>query len=525
MWFDIALTIFPGIILFLYGIEQFSHEILKVSGEQFRRLIKKLTKSPRRGLISGAIVTSIIQSSTATTIITLGLVNAGALSFSQSLGIIFGANIGTAVTAQLIALKITFFAPFLIILGFLISLMGGKYKFIGKPLFYFGLVFFSLNLISSSVIFLKDAPEILILFDYLSNVFIAVGIGVILSILFQSSSVTTGLAIVFTLNGIISFEQALPLVLGSNIGTTITSLLASRTMDLFSKRAAMAHFLFNVLGVLIILPLLPLFIDLINYLGGAPAIKVANAHLFFNLGAGIFFVLIVKYFQMLIEFLVKGDDKEVLLTTRYLNDKLPESNEEAFDLIEKEIKYNLEVSNEIFNQAIIAIKTKKNLSSKVVKLETLTDIIDEKISLSLLEISKRDLSTHEAEKVIRYARISNSIEQLGDLCKKLNLTYLDYVDKGIFFGTETLLEFETNYLILNKNFYILSLNFPFNNENSEDFNLNYNTLFQNISSQYKSHIKRMTLKKSPLGSYFVESMSVLENINDKLLELNRLTDI
>jgi phosphate:Na+ symporter len=126
MWFNVALAVLPGIILFLYGIEQFSSEILKVSGDKFRNLIKNLTKTPLRGLFSGAMATSIIQSSTATTIIVLGLVNAGVLSFTQSLGVIFGANVGTAITAQLIAFKITFFAPFLIILGFLISLMGGE---------------------------------------------------------------------------------------------------------------------------------------------------------------------------------------------------------------------------------------------------------------------------------------------------------------------------------------------------------------------------------------------------------------
>jgi phosphate:Na+ symporter len=291
MLFDVLLAILPGIILFLYGIEHFSSEILKVSGESFRNLIKKLTKTPSRGLLSGALSTAVIQSSTATTIIALGLVNAGVLSFSNSLGVIFGANIGTAITAHLIAFKITFFAPFLIILGFIISLIGGKYKFLGKPVFYFGLVFFSLNLISTSLVFLQDAPEILMLFDYLSNVFIAIGVGILLTILFQSSSVTTGLAIVFTLNGIIGFEHALPIVLGSNVGTTATSLIASRTMDLFSRRAAMAHFLFNVLGLLLILPFLSSFIDVMNYIGGDPALKVANAHLIFNLCAGIFFIL------------------------------------------------------------------------------------------------------------------------------------------------------------------------------------------------------------------------------------------
>lgn len=522
MWLDIFLTVLPGIILFLYGIEHFTGEILKVSGEQFRKIIKKLTKTPLRGLFSGAFVTAIIQSSAATTIITLGLVNSGVLSFSTSLGVIFGANIGTAITAQLIAFKLTFFAPLLIIGGFLISVIGGKYKFVGKPLFYFGLVFFSLNLISNSIIFLQDTPELLILFDYLFNPLIAIVIGIIITNIFQSSAVTTGLAVVFTLNGVITFEQALPLVLGSNIGTTVIGFIVSRGMDLYARRAAMAHFLFNFLGVLILLPLLPEFMNLINLIGGDSANKVANAHLLFNIGAGIIFMLFIKQFQYIVEHLVKGDDKEVLLGTKYLNDELPENNDEAFNLIEKELKYGLEITNEIFNESFNAIKTKRDLTYKIDKLETLTDIIDEKVTDCLLELSKRELTSNEAEKIIKYARMSNSIEHLGDMGKRLNSIYTIYTNKGIYFTSEGLIEFETNYIILAKNFFIISNNFPFSNENNEDFVSNYNTLFKNINLNYKFHIKRMVSGKTLLGSYFVESMSILENINDKLLELNRL---
>lgn len=525
MWIDVALTILPAIILYLYGIEQFTNEILKVSGEQFRNLIKKLTKTPFRGLVSGALVTSIIHSSAATTLITLGLVNAGILSFSQSLGVIFGANIGTAFTAQLIALKLTFFAPFIIIFGFLISVIGGKYKFIGKPLFYFGLVFFSLTLISNSLIFLKESPDILNLFNYLSNIFIALGLGILLTNLFQSSSVTTGLAVIFTLNGVITFEQALPLILGANIGTTAISLIASRNMDLFSKRAAMAHFLFNVLGVFLLLPFLSMFIDLINYIGGDPAIKVANAHLLFNVGAGLLFIVTIKYFKILIEHLVKGEDKEILLSTKYLNDKLPEDNDKAFELIEKELAYAFEVSKLIFDESVISVKTKKDLTQKIEKMETLTDILDEKVSLALLELSGRELDNEDAERIIKYVRLSNSIEQLADMCKRLNLTHVEFQRKGIIFSPEALIDFETNCLTLSKNFLILTDKIPKNHAENEEFVLNYNTLFKTINLNYKAHIKRMKSKKSTSKSYFVEATSILENINDKLIEINKLTNL
>lgn len=525
MWIDVALSVFPAIILFLFGIEQFSGEILKISGERFRNLIKRLTRTPVRGLFTGTIITSLMQSSAATMFILLGLINSGVITFAQSLGVMLGGNIGTAITAQLIAFKITFFAPFLIIIGFLISVLGGKYKFIGKPLFYFGLVFFSLSLISSSVAMYKDTPEFLGMFSHLSNFALAILIGIIVTNLFQSSLITTGLIVVFTLNGLITFEQALPVVLGANIGTTFLAFLISRRMNIFAQRLATAHFIANLSGVIIVLLILPQFSSIITYINPNPAIMVANAHLLYNMLVSFTFIILIKPFQRLIEYLVKGDEKEVVLGPKYLNDVLPENNEVAFDLIEKELKYNLDVSCDILNETFNAIKTKKDNSFNIYKLETLIDIIDDRIIFALLELSKHKLNSDDAEKIIRYSRLSNSIEQLADLCKNLNRTYIDFYNKGVFFDTETLLEFETNYLIICKNFYILSNTFPFDIEDKKLFLSNYEQVFKNTNTYYKSHIKRMTSKKSTLGSYYIESMAILENINDKLLELSKIIEI
>jgi phosphate:Na+ symporter len=208
------------------------------------------------GVVIGAIFTAVIQSSSATSVITIGLVNAGVLSFKNSVGIIFGANIGTTVTAQLVAFKLTAFAPLFIVVGFALSLVRTRASIFGKSIFYFGFVFFSLNLISSSLQPLHNEPTLL---EYLlrpQNPLLAVLAGCVFTALVQSSSVATGLAIIFTQQGLLGLENAVPIIVGANIGTTATALIAMFNMDLAAKKTALSHFLFNVGGVLLFIPVL-----------------------------------------------------------------------------------------------------------------------------------------------------------------------------------------------------------------------------------------------------------------------------
>ncbi len=322
---SLLFTIIPGLILFLYGIENFSREIMKIAGERFRTILGKVTANRFSGAFLGALVTATVQSSTATTVIAVGLVDAGMITFAQSIGVIIGANIGTTLTAQLVAFKLTSIAPFFILLGFLLSLFGRQYRFLGKPIFYFGLVFFSLDLISHAIEPLKSDPEIISLFAQLSNVFVAIVAGMIFTVFVQSSSVTTGIVVLLVGSGLLSLEQGIPLVMGANIGTTLTSFLAALKLGLHAKRAAFAHFLFNFGGVLIFIPFLYPFSDFILSFGGEPAQQMANAHLAFNLLAAAIFLILLKPFSKVIDHFVPGKEEEIILfRPKYLGSVLTE---------------------------------------------------------------------------------------------------------------------------------------------------------------------------------------------------------
>ncbi len=297
-----------AVILFVFGLENFSREIEQLSGERFRRTLSRVTNVPLVGVLIGALVTAVIQSSSATSVIAISLVNAGVLSFKNSVGIIFGANVGTTVTAQLVAFKLTAFAPLLIIVGFALSLVRSRVSIFGKSIFYFGFVFFSLNLISAALQPLQDEPALVQYLVQPQSPLLAILVGCVFTAMVQSSSVTTGLAIIFAQQGLLSLENAVPVIMGANIGTTATALLAMFNMDLAAKKTAVSHFLFNVGGVLIFLPVLLLFGDRLNDIDTEPAIALANIHLVFNLGTSLIFILLLSPFTRFVESLL-GEGK------------------------------------------------------------------------------------------------------------------------------------------------------------------------------------------------------------------------
>lgn len=290
-----------AIILFVFGLENFSKEIERLSGERFRKFLGNVTRLPVIGLVIGALVTAIIQSSSATSVIAISLVNAGVLSFKNSLGIIFGANIGTTVTAQLVAFKLTAFAPLFIIVGFLMSVIKTRYSIFGRAIFYFGFVFFSLNLISSSLQPLQNNEALIQILTQPQNPIYAILFGCLFTSLVQSSSVTTGLAVIFTQQGILSLENAVPLIMGANIGTTATALIAMFSMDIAAKKTALSHFLFNFIGVLMFLPLLLLYGHKLNEVTMESAVALANIHLVFNVAASIIFIIFVGPFSRVVD--------------------------------------------------------------------------------------------------------------------------------------------------------------------------------------------------------------------------------
>jgi len=425
MIWDLLFAVIPAVILFLYGIDNFSEEVRHVAGERFRSILQKATKTSLRGALAGAAVTAIVQSSTATTVIAVGLVNAGAISFLGSLGLIIGANIGTTLTAQLVAFKLTAFAPVLVVLGFAASLIRGPYRVFGKPIFYFGLVFYSLNLISSIVAPLQGDADVLSLLSMTDNILIAIMIGFVITNIFQSSSVTAGLIVVMAQSDLITAVQAIPVILGANIGTSTTGLIVSLRMNQAAKRTAVAQFLFNFLGVLLFLPFIGDFSLLIENMGGTVAQQVANAHLIFNCISAIVFLLAIKPFSSLIMHLLPQKDGEIVFAAKHITSKLPDDISAAQTLVEKEIVHMLNISKDIFESTLQVAAGRTDICSRIVHLRDYVDYLHSKIISAIVSLADREISVEDAAHIAILARVADlgslMAQQMVSMAKKFEI--------------------------------------------------------------------------------------------------------
>ena len=301
-YFQTLVAILSTIALFLYGLKSFSDEIKKHSTEKLQKFIEKLTKYSFTGFLLGAIFTCIIQSSSAVSSITVALVDSGIIKFTDSLAVLLGANVGSTSTAWLVTFKIDAIAPYAILAGSLLSIFPNKLQLIGKSVFYFGIILFSLELIAQSIEPLKTDPAIIDLLKSTDNHLIGVLSGILVTAIVQSSSVTTGLAILLTQQGILSADGAISIILGSNIGTSSTALIASLQLNKWAKYSALANFAFNTIGVLICFPFIDHLVQATANLSSEISYQVAFAHLFFNVFLS---VLILPFLKIIGNYLYK----------------------------------------------------------------------------------------------------------------------------------------------------------------------------------------------------------------------------
>ncbi|MFH1454901.1 MAG: Na/Pi symporter [bacterium] len=303
--FTTIYSIIAVVIVFLFAIKKFGGQIQSLIGEKFKSLIEKSTDTPIKGVLVGTIITSILQSSTAVSVLLVSLVESGIFPFTNSLGVIIGANIGTTITSQLVALNLLNIAPFILIIGFLLMKIKHKYQHLGKPIFYFGLIFSCLFIISVMTSSFIENGFLLSIISHTSNLFFAIFAGFVVSTVLQSSSITTGIIIILASQGILNLDQAFGIILGTNIGTTTTAILASLVTGKRGKRVALAHFLFNFIGVLIFLPFVHIFSQFIKALPINIAWQVALAHLIFNVIIASIFVIFFNQFNRLIHKIIQ----------------------------------------------------------------------------------------------------------------------------------------------------------------------------------------------------------------------------
>jgi len=436
-----------GLGLFLFGMKTMSEGLHKVAGENIRRIFAALTNNRIVGTLVGAAVTAIIQSSTATTVMTVGFVNAGLLSLVQAIGVVLGANIGTTVTAQLIAFNISQFALPLIAVGAALKLFSRKKKHVysGEIVLGFGLLLLGLATMKLGFAPLKNSDEFRQLLIAVSDYkLLAVLIGALMTVIVQSSTATIGVTLALAATGLISFETSVALVLGENIGTTITANIAAIGTNLAARRTAFAHFLLNSIGTLIILLLLPFYLKFVAFLtpgeadfiiqtqaqaeslsaaiGDKPHIArhIANAHTLFNLINVILFLPFVGYLAKLSTLVVRGKDVSDSLQVKFIDSRVLNTPPIAVGQARREAQRMAQVTLEMLEETCDFLEDNKQ--KRIIELERreeLVDLLQREITKFLVQLSQRSISSQTSEIIASLLHIVNDLERVGDHCENL----------------------------------------------------------------------------------------------------------
>lgn len=523
-YFQIFLGVISALVLFLYAIDNLSNELQSLASEKFRTVLSKVVKNKYAGALVGIVATAITQSSTVVIVTVMTLVNTGVISFTNSLGVMLGSHIGTTLTAQLALVNSVAIASILIIIGFVLELLGKKFRYISKPIFFLGLILFSIYLVSLSIEPLKGNPEIIQLFSRLSNPILAYFVSAVFTIIVQSSSVSTGMIVILASGGLVPIEVAIPMILGANIGTSFTALILSLKLNLYARRAGIANFLVNFLGTLLFMIFLNPFTSLMTSIATGAGQQVALAHLLFNLFSAVIFLLLLKPFEKLIMKIVKGQEEEILFETKYIDGDQSKNLQTRIKDIKKELAYSIESTIKIYQKAVSAYyNTNKLTLMEIHKLETLNDFLDDEITKAIISLSKFKLSEKEAQRTVTLVKISNTIEQLGDLGKDFSQIFERVHDLGIEekdVNIEKLVDIHNRLMELFR--IIEKAILEATEQELMDIKLKEEEIYALIREEFDTHVNKLQKNDKYNGGSFVDAISIIELSVSKVRDIRKL---
>jgi len=433
--FQLAMKLFGGLALFLFGIDQMSDGLKAVAGNRMATLLGTMTRNRFLGGITGAFVTAILNSSSVTTVLVVGFTTAGIMTLQQSIGVIMGANIGSTMTAQIVAFNVTQYAMLPIAIGFGMIFFGKNEstKHGGAMLFGLGLLFGGMGIMSEAMYPLRSFPPFLDLMARMENPLLGILVGAGFTALVQSSAATTGIAIVMAAEGLMSLPAGIALALGANIGTCATALLAAIGKPVAARRAAGAHVLFNVLGVLIWLPIIgllaqmataasPLHPELVGAARMAEEVprQIANAHTIFNVANTVIFIWFTGFFARVVEKLVPERvvaTKEII-APKFLDDALLATPMLAMRAARFEGHRMGEIALEMVDGVGPAIRSRDvGQFDAIEKKDDQIDVLKEKIMEYLGEIYGQQLTSDESRRLLRLMRGVDEVQRIGTVVR------------------------------------------------------------------------------------------------------------
>ncbi|MDF2801060.1 MAG: Na/Pi cotransporter family protein [Anaerocolumna sp.] len=499
-----------------------------VAGTQLQKFLEKLTTNRFLGMLVGLGVTAVIQSSSATTVMVVGFVNAGLMNLSQAVGVIMGANIGTTVTGQLIALDISTIAPIIAFLGVLLILFSKKKKlnYLGMVIIGLGILFIGMNTMSGAMKPLRDVPEFRLLMTKFDNPFLGVLVGTLVTCIIQSSSASVGILQAMAAQGLIGIGGAMYVVFGQNIGTCITALLASIGSNKNARRTALCHVLFNVIGTVIFIAIsfiLPLDEWMIRLAPGNTVKQIANLHTTFNIATTFLLLPFGSYIVKAALFLIKGEDKvDSQMQLVYLEDIKNMDTAVALVSLEAEMSRLDDTTKENFILATNDLNTPtEEIIAKVNYQEDVIDFITRGIKKFIIRTNELVLSSNSANAVNRLLTLASNYERIGDhslnIAEHASQCYIN----NLTFSKEGLYELNLIRDAILDMFHLANDKNLSNKERKEKVSILESQVDIYTDQFRKNHIKRVNEGACNIesGILFDEILTDLERIADHLMNI------
>ncbi len=435
-------SLFGGLGVFIFGLNYGSKGLIRAAGAKMRDLLFSLTRNRFVALLVGIVVTVILGSSTASSILLVRFASSGIILLEQALGVLLGINIGTTITVQIIAFKILDYAILIVGIGFFLMHLYPKLRNIGQAIFGLGLLFFSLRLMSIATANLKYLPDFNSAIASMSNYpILAIIVAAVLAFVLRSSAATIGIVLILSFDSLIQLHQAVPLVLGANVGTTFSSLLSANTIE--GRRVAFGHLFFNAIAVAILFPVIRFIPVVINAIGGDTARQIAILHTLFNVFTAIIFLPLVHPLGKMLKSLVKETERERLRMHR-LDPTFLSTPAIALGQAAREILYMADIVIQMMEDSICVFKNRDNdLRKKIITIDDEVDALEETITPYLTKISEVEMDSTLSGYHSALLNAVNEIEHIGDVISKNLMTYAKkQIDTGFAFSKEGFVQIE-----------------------------------------------------------------------------------
>lgn len=529
MSISIILSMAGGLGLFLYGMRIMSDSIEKIAGAKLRGILERLTTNRFMAILVGVFFTAVIQSSSACTVMVVSFVNSGLMTLTQAAGVILGANVGTTVTALLVSFKLEKAAPVILLAGVLILMFVKKQKISrwGEAIIGFGVLFMGLSSMSGAMSGMKDSPEILHMFASLQSPLMAVLLGTVLTAVIQSSSVTVSILVLLANQGMMGIDICMFTILGCNIGSCATAMIASLSGKKDAKRAAAIHLIFNVIGTVIVFLVLLATVDtfaaaLMAFTGNNPGRVVAYAHISIKIFQVVLLMPFIRQIVKLTYVLVPGDDKKIgyrdSYQLKYIGEKVVLNPATAVVEVIKELDRMGSLANENLNRAMNALITLDDEEiGEVYEVEKNIDFLSHAITNYLVKINQTTLPIEDLKSIGALFHVVNDIERIGDHAENIVDAAVQREKTGVAFSKAAQRELGEMIDMVNT---LLRFSFEMFVKSTEEHVEDIRNLEEAIDEKEKElqqrHIERLSNNECTpeAGAMFSDIVSGLERVAD-----------